>query len=215
MDRREPIIWYHNPLPGFQAGVRRLLEEKDADLYLFLWERHMELRHVWSELQVILDSNERETHLLSKHLHSFTRVATDAMWREMIVSIVAFRDQDDKRQATLFALAKVPTKQDTYELSSAIQRFALIVKPLLHVRHNHLAHYNRKGITQRSVTRVERERIDVAMDAIQVALIAFSMLHALPMAPLHSGPVPKGGCRSLLHVLAMYEKEFGYKEDGT
>lgn len=208
MKRDEPVIWRIDPLPYFRLRTHELLGEKDAELFLFLWERFMELKHVWSELEVILDSDKPQGQLLKKHLAVFCRVATDAMWREMIIGVVAFGDptvKNDRSTASLHALMAIPAQGPLKELKATLDLFEQVIGHLRNVRHNHIGHYSRKRIAHRTVTKVQRANVSAALDSIQSVLLAFSILHKLPMAPRHAGPVENGGSKSLLKILKAYD----------
>lgn len=199
----EPITIQWDPMKLHRIKCVEVLGEHDGALYHFLVERHLELHTVWSELLVILRSSEHESEALRQRIPRFCLLATNAMWRELIISIVAFNDyphDEGRKCASLHALKKIQAPGDRGPLIEALSRLNEELTFLTQVRGNYIAHYQRKAQLQREFTKVEQERITRGLDAIEEVLTQFELLHKLPAAPRHHGPVEDGGAKSLLRM---------------
>ncbi|MBK8612512.1 MAG: hypothetical protein IPN85_03325 [Flavobacteriales bacterium] len=162
------------------------------------------MRTLWAELQVILQASPSDTDDLRVHIGKFCLLATNAMWRELIIGIVAFNDypeEQGKKCASLHALSKVPTQNDRKGLCDALLSVNKELGHLTTVRANHIGHYQRKAQLERTKTKVEQEHVSRGLDMIEEVLLQFEILHSLPAPPRIHGPVDEGGSKSLLKLL--------------
>ncbi|HQV53722.1 MAG: hypothetical protein IPI00_16390 [Flavobacteriales bacterium] len=202
----EPI---YDPLIEVKARCLANLGEEEGGRFYFLWLRLMELQSQWGELQVLLNCSEADRARLNKYLPSICRKATDAMWRDMITGIVAFRDGNIQKKtsyAGLPALRRSLPIEFKARSVTVLDEFKSKINLIEQMRHNHISHYLTKAIELRQTDKLDQEQVEIGIDGIRTVLTFFTKARRFPYPQWQGGAAEKGGSESLLEMLRSLEK---------
>ncbi len=206
---KEQNIMLFDPREKVRASCLENFGKADGELFYFLWERFMQVQTIWGELQVILNSSEEETALLREHIPIFCRVATDSMWREVITTIVAFRDGKVMGKSKYAGLPDLMLSIPGTHKEARVEMLEVFneaINPLVKMRNKHIAHFSEKGIKLRTTDRLNQESIVHSINAIGAILTTYSELRGCKFPPWECGAAEKGGAKTLLSILRTYTR---------